>query len=618
MDFVVDDDPDIGEYTSDEGSITSPVDFAVSLPALYRWISTLERCLMHRAERICGLPCKGTTEVPALTEDEKKEIVAEARRGFREGLIDPSDCGPYYQILFSLGLPLNPLDPYLQAEDYNCWAGMAQHSLCDQDASQMYHLSKIGHSNLLAFAQLHGWAEKITVSGLFEVPQILAIDPSPGNPVLDIQFPEWPCSAYSDEEELFTLQTFLEIMLGKNHFRGLYSLFNVPTAIDSYNVKISIDVMRTMFDDLEKKFQKCSIKGVVPRVYRSGEDVSDEHAIHMAVDTALASLAGLASSPNPVLHGHLSVPFLQVLSAGAAADPRIARAVHPDHLATLLARQLDVISDANSDFPAVYCAYVAWITVMNLITVLSRSLIPQQTQLEASSADATAFGCLLRRLYPLLVRSIADSDVDVVGYTSLQTMYQCFAPQQLPDDTVLYLVRKGSLWEAIARCCEGQECLQPPARFGGLPHLMPRDKIADKALEIDRTTQLRQIFKVTAVGILRVLCRRGLSLEGRAVVMNAVGKQLLKRNVVELLLDVASSEQTVHALCLLLECLQCLARAEEGRHLILKYPHFSETVRGFIHHCDANVAGLAILLSARLLKVRSANSCRICVIYELV
>ena len=128
MDFVVDDDPDIGEYTSDEGSITSPVDFAVSLPALHRWLSILERCLMHRAERICGLPCKGTTEVPALTEDEKKEIVAEARRGFREGLIDPSDCGPYYQILFSLGL----LSTYFFAPT------QSRHSICPMPFTPLF------------------------------------------------------------------------------------------------------------------------------------------------------------------------------------------------------------------------------------------------------------------------------------------------------------------------------------------------------------------------------------------------------------------------------------------------------------------------------------------------
>ena len=605
-----DDDQEVLEYTSDEGSFASPVDFALTLPALFRWTSTFERCLMHKAERVCGLPCKGTTELPVLTEDERREIVLEAQRGFREGLIDPSDCGPYYQILFSLGVPLDPLDPYLLAEEYNCWAGLAQHSLCDHDASEMYRQSKVGHNNLLAFAQLRCWTEKLTAAVAFELPQIHSIDPPPDVPVLDIEFPEWPCSAYSDEEELFTLQSFFEIMLGRNHFRGLYSLYNVPTAIDSCNVKISIDVMRTMFDDLEKKFRKSLLKGIVPKVYRSGEDISDEHAVSVAVETGLTCLANLSTHESGVLHGHLTVPFLQGLAAGAAADVRIARAVHGDHIATILIRQLELLSDESIDFPAVYCAEVTWITVLRLVTVLSRTLVPSNQRghraatpsSTATAADAMAFGRLFKQLYPVLLRAIAESGVPLICYTSLQTLCQCLALHQLPQDIVEYFLRKSSQWGVVSMCISGQVHLRSDERFSGLHQLLLRDSNGS-AHKIESSIHFVQIFRTTAIGLVRGLCHRGQSFEDGVVVINAVGRQLLKRGVVELAIDLASSASDETMLHLLLDCLRCIARIEEGRQLLKEYSQFYDVIRGSLHHHDANIVGLALLICARLIEV---------------
>lgn len=441
----------------------------------------------------------------------------------------------------------------------------------------------------------------------------------------------------TDAEEDAVLRILVQsVWQAKPGYSNFYVLFKYQSATNPgrINMDFTLDGLWDFFKAISSQYQHAS-KDSLPlkRSYKWYSKPIDE-MVHVVFQHFLSQISSHAAAvPTEWLD-----PIIDMMTSAVERDIRVARSVCKENIISIFSTLIDrVLKMTAETYPRATSALgkeektigkmFRWIEGLYFSLCDCGSNGSYYLQFRADnvqdSEDAKATGALAVSLEPLFLRILASKTNPVVYCNMLDFLNRIIAMPQLPDQVPLSVLTK-QFWAAIKTVFTEPYVDEADAvrlHHGATVTSKKGDSTERVVLTSAHDWNTHAIS--TCSSILSKLCTRGMVRVARApgpanilntselVKLGIVGVALLKRGVVQFLLEQDSVYPTNHSIAVaLVDVLNTMSRSRDGRLLMLHSSEVGsrlagiELLRYFFLHSDWNVVSFAFILSVHLLWVQ--------------
>lgn len=580
-------------------------------------------------------------EMPQPSPAEFRIIVKKVQKSFKNDM-DTGWYGTYLNILQDYGggaKALDPLDPFLQIIEYNVTAGWTRNDEPDEIIRQKENSAFYGYHIDMLYARLRSWADKAAV--IMQDKEIGTYIGPPNDinynfevakdPTYVYNQPNIPAGEFLKLEKDFTgesekkhLEIFLHALLSSPLGPGIYILQKSVGTVSM--IQWNIDDIYSNIEALEKLY--CTVKEQRQSIPMTKNCSWFKHPIDKLLKSAIESFVGALAANSTFIVSSLMTASVQFLKSALIVDKRIAMAMKGSDVAAILSGVLTRLQDATVGcYPK--CSDVLidseelWNFTIDMIEAIFNQLNPNKTKgylqyrledtIDSPEAlHAASVGICIR---PILIKAVADKINPIVRHIALSALKRIFTLLTLPDDLPLSLLKKDS-WAALTSIFTNpyvDNAIDAPKL-----HFATRISVSDSTRKNHSighsASEWNDICINACCDLLVQLAHRSMIKsvtfgQPDVVKLGIVGKQYLKRGIVQLLLEQGTLHPDNKSIIRgLAEVLNCMTRSRDGRVIMLRSDEAVgmdlkgiELLKYFFHHSDWEVVSFAFIITVHLL-----------------